>query len=318
MLIRNSHKFTDSFYLLTIGSTCHYIVGHNEFASIDFCASMQLPLYQRRLNAIGLRLQDIKSVFLTHLDFDRVGAIPYLKELSPDIRVYGSEAMLKLLEDKSYCQKIYEEDKSYLLSGSLPEMPEPMDFNRYQNNLRITNIVKKSDLLSISNVASLRMIDMPGHTSHSVAYFVNPHQFLIVDEGFGYFNGRDLCAPGGDYSLDLATQSVESTKDLDLRGIGLPSAGFVTGALIRKHLDGVISNTRDLLSECESAFIDGVEPEEIKAAVWESFYSTQDFDHIARRNRTKTFEMVWAQIHQKIQSAPQGDSANHFREQARK
>jgi hypothetical protein len=142
----------------------------------------------------------------------------------------------------------------------------------------------------------LRVVGAPGHTLSSLAYSILPEKYLVVDEGFGYFNGRNLAGPGGDHALKLAAASLERLLDIEWAGLCLPYYGILTGSLVRRHLQAIIQNTSDLFNECKSAREQAVPESEIKQAIFDSFYNHPSQDAALQTGLKRSFEAVWRQV----------------------
>jgi hypothetical protein len=130
----------------------------------------------------------------------------------------------------------------------------------------------ENEVLSVGGTL-LRTIPCPAHSPESLAYYLNDSHALIVDEGFGYYNGREPGAPGADYSITALEKSLECIKDLELQYLALPFGGVLSGSLVRKHLTSVVQNCKEIMEECAAARSEGVPHPEIIEAVKKHFYS---------------------------------------------
>lgn len=301
MLIRASGAIHPGFYLVSLGETCRYILGSpdgtlgtDSFAIFDPGLSGQWPFLLRRLAAWGFSTEKLAAVFITHLDADRIGAIPSLRRACPRARIYGSSEMQQRLTDPAFAANLYLQDLS--LCKELEIEPQILDQGEFCGLLSITDVLIESDLMPFSEDIGLRVLSAPGHTDHSLAYFIIPFEFLIADEVVGYHRGRELAAPGADHSLEAAQHALEKLVQLEMAGLCLPAAGMLTGALVRKHLLALRQNIDDLQNEVKKALEAGISIEQVKQNVRTSFYTSDSLDPIVRRNLDQSFNRICAQL----------------------
>jgi glyoxylase-like metal-dependent hydrolase (beta-lactamase superfamily II) len=297
MLIRSSSSVTPDFNLLTLGESCFYVLGEEgRFALFDCGASFHIAPLEERLSSFGLSLSDLSVLFLTNLSPERLGGLPYLKMKNPDLQVLGSAAMQTRISDAAFAESLFEEDQE--LRTNFPSLPakETLSLSEYKDLLRINRVFPDSETFSLNENIGVRCFFASGHTSESIAYYVVPHNFLIIDQCFGYFRGKELAAPGADLDLLEAVKLIDSFKDIELAALCLPFSGVLTGNLIRKHLANIVQNTDDLFNECKEASAAGIVDEEIYEAVQTSFYSSTYRDPLLRVVMDRTLEAVWKQI----------------------
>jgi glyoxylase-like metal-dependent hydrolase (beta-lactamase superfamily II) len=299
MLLRSSAPIYPSIYLLTLGSTCRYAIISDDtsIALSDPGASIHVANLAERMKRIDLRMENITRVFLTHLDADRFAGIPLLRRSIPGLQVYGTAAMHALLQDETFAHDLWREDQEisscFAPLDSMPRIP----FEEFKASLRIDKYLVDSDAIILDEDLTVRAVSTPGHRKHSVSYLVVPHEFVITDETFGYNQGRRLCAPGGDFDLFAALESVKKFNHIEISGIGLPYVGAITGDLVRKHLDMLHVNTNDLINEVKQARDSGIEEDDIKKQVYEAFYTPSLRDPCFIRSLSRSFEQIWAQVY---------------------
>jgi glyoxylase-like metal-dependent hydrolase (beta-lactamase superfamily II) len=298
MLLRSSAPVYPSIYLLTLGATCRYaiVASDGSIALTDPGASVHVQSLTDRLASVGLNIENITRVLLTHLDADRIGGLPLLRRLVPNITVYGTAAMHAQLQDEQFVRALWEQDQQ--ISRWFPshhELPQ-LSFEEFKSALKIDAFLVESDTIALDEELLVRVVATPGHRKHSVSFLVVPYQFLIGDETFGYNQGRQLCAPGADFDLHAARQSIKRFADLEISGIGLPYVGALTGDLAKKHLTMVEVNSNDLVNEVKQALESGVTEDEIRRQVREAFYTSSLGDPCLRSSLKGSFEALWKQM----------------------
>lgn len=300
MLIRSSGVIEPGFCLLTLGGSCRYLLSLNtessDFALLDPGCSAHVFFLERRLQALGFKLQDLQCIFLTHLHPDRMGGLPHLRQKCPASKVIASPLMQNKLADSEFIEALYIENcrltEDLHLRAQVPSMP----LDEYRSLLSVDICISDSDVIPVGKSYSLRAIHAPGHTAESLAYLVQPLNFLIADECLGYYQPRTLSAPGADESLAKALKTIERISRLDLAGLCFPSTGVLTGQLVRKHLSAIKQNMEDLQAETEKAFKAGLPAEQIRQSIAAAFYASDSSDVTIQHNLKRSLEAVWRQL----------------------
>jgi glyoxylase-like metal-dependent hydrolase (beta-lactamase superfamily II) len=295
MLLRSSAVIYPGVHLVTLGNTCRYLISGDSPTTVlsDPGCTAHVTFLEDRFARIGAAIKDIGTVIVTHCDADRIGGIPLLRRLNPRIQVVGSANMVAHLSREDTVREIWEEDRHLTklleLEGKVPHL----EFPEFRDSLRIDRHLVESDVVTVDQDTLLRLVGTPGHRNHSVSYLLLPHEFVITDETFGYFQGRRLAAPGGNFDLETALASIKKFSHIDVSGIGFPYAGAITGEIIRKHLDGIAVNTADLMTETAQALREGVPHEEIRTQIRDAFFVSSLRDPCVLRSLEATFEAVW-------------------------
>lgn len=329
MLITASGYIKPGFLLLTLGHTCRYgIVGtipaQDASSSRDTAAapsshwqqtlvlfdpgsSAHLELLNERLSQYQLSLSQVSCVFLTHLHVDRMAAVPYLRALSPSLRVIGSGAMQRSLQDSSVIEQLYKQDCAWRNSASSIISTPELSLPQYASAMKVDLCVSESEVLDLYDGICVRVVPAPGHTSMSLAYIIDPYHFLIIDEVSGYYRGRQLCSPGADDSLEQARETLEKFSRLELSGLCFTHRGVLVGQLVRKHLHDVIQNSDDLTREFDKARAHAIDLDHIKASIRDSFYTTDSPDPFLKAALNQTCEAIWRQLTKQAGSKQTGN-----------
>lgn len=297
MFIRASMEVYPRLHHVSLGATSRYaIVAENgEITLTDPGASAHLEGLEERLVRLGLSLQRVTRVLITHLDPDRVGVLPSLRKKLPKIKIFGSSGMVAELASGEFVSSTISRDAeiSKALGMEVGALPSPAEFRKA---LQFEKCIVDGETITIDDDIAVRCVASPGHRSHSMSYLVLPHQFLISDETLGYYNGRRLAAPGANASIPASLESIGRLKDLELSGVGFSYGGCITGELVRKHLEAIVQNTNDLISELKRARAEGMSDDEIRAQIREAFYLPSLRDHCLLKSLDQSFEAVWAQV----------------------
>jgi glyoxylase-like metal-dependent hydrolase (beta-lactamase superfamily II) len=290
MYLRSTSLVYPRLYLLTLGETCRYLVADSADSLLlsDPGLSCHVALLPQRFTRIGYNISKVTHVVLTNTDPIRIAGIPTLRRFSPYAQVYGTAAMYSFLSDTKNVKKLYDFDQELTARLNLTiEIPR-LTFEEYRSAFTIDKYINDSDVISPGPETSLRVVSTPGHRELSVAYLLLPHEFIIADQTFGYYNGNKLATPGADFNLSLACESIRKFDHLELSGLGLPYGGALTGELVKRHLQGVIQNTEDLMASVKEATNSGMSPADVLIQIRDAFFSPESRDPFLRSALAET------------------------------
>lgn len=297
MLIRSSGPIDDTFHLLSLGHTCHYLLGGaRHFALFDPGLSAHIPMLIKRIEGLKFSLRSLSHIFITHLHADRVAGIAALKRQNPKVQIVGNTMMQAKMASDTFMLELYEADRALSKDFQVATGDVEISYDDFRQLLKLDKVVSDSDIISIVDGVQVRVVSALGHTDHSLAYQILPKNYFVVDEGFGYYRGRDLAAPGGDWRQEEALKTIAKVGKIDVHALCFPEGGVLTGQLVRKHLQSLAQNTEDLFSECQRAHGNQIGDEEIRSSVLAGFYTSEQGDPVLQANLKRSFECVWNQV----------------------
>ena len=284
MLLRVSGEIAPGVFLVMLGKSCHYILqAERGVAVIDPGTPAHARALRARLAQTKLPSSVIR-VLLTHSHPERAGGVRFVGQPNGttfhiprgELELFRSADSIAALEREA-AEIVPDESSS-----------EPL---LHQRLVDVAGVGEGS-VISWGSGIEIVVFPLPLHTEHSCAYLINPLRVLIVDEGLGYYNGRGPSAVGADWRPDLIESSIKRIIDLDVQVLGLPYGGALTGSLVRKHLDEMLAGYQDLSREVAAAKGEGVDPAEMRAQIFEYFYSTLDGDRSLLVSRDRSFEAL--------------------------
>jgi glyoxylase-like metal-dependent hydrolase (beta-lactamase superfamily II) len=179
-----------------------YVVDTDDGLALFDCGpASTLPALDEGLDEIGLALEDIRHLLLSHIHLDHAGAAGSLVRRHPGLRVWVSEIGAPHLVDPSRLERSARRlygDLFDPLWGELAPVPE--------GNVRIAS----------GNVLGWESFPTQGHASHHVSYFLNGT--LLAGDAAG------VRMPGASYVLP-----VSPPPDVDVE------AWHATAAVMREH-----------------------------------------------------------------------------------
>ena len=299
MFLSSSNLIYPGVFLLTLGATCRYLVQCEDGSLVlsDPGASVHIPALLERLNRASLNPKDISRVIITHLDADRIAGLPLLRRYAPNLSVVGSSQMANQLRASALVEDLWAQDQSFSkIFPGFGGQDVDMEFGEFKEGFRIDHELADGSSLSLGGDADLYCIWTPGHTNLSLAYYITPCGFTIVDETFGYYRYREVPAFGADYKLDKAVSSIAKLTARGVSALGLPYHGALTGELALKHLQALEQAHKDLPAEFNSARKRGLSREEITQELKASVYSHSDGDPFVAKSLERSLIAVMRQL----------------------
>ncbi len=298
MLIRTSGTVQPNLSLLTLGHTCRYAIGSEQILLTDPGAGPHAPLLIERLRSLEIAPQSVTQVVATNLFPDRIGAIPLLRPHLPNMEFVTTTAQAKLLHSPEFIRALYEESCALdklgrtISDANTANAQTPSTIELFAAGLRPNKIVADSEVLECGTGIRVRLLPLPGHTPESVGLMVEPYSYLIGDDVLGYYRGRELAAPGCNAAIETSLSTLKKLDKLPLLGLCLPSAGVLTGELVRKHLQAVALNTSDLEREVTAALESNIPKDLILDSIEESFYVSESRDPFVLHRLKRTCDAI--------------------------
>jgi glyoxylase-like metal-dependent hydrolase (beta-lactamase superfamily II) len=295
MLLRSTSLIYSGIHLVTLGATARYLVSSDDgsYVITNPGSSAHAEVLPKRLAGLDIPPERIAKVLITSLDAQKVGGIARIRQLCPKVKVVAAKSLYGQLTDEAALRPVWEQDTQ--LSGEFSQ-DSTSSFDDFKNAVRPDVILKDSQALELSSDTRIKCISTPGYQLGSSAYLVLPHGFLITDETFGFFRGRELPASGADASIQSALASLASFEHVEISGLGLPYAGALTGALVRRHIESIAQNLRDIAEQSGEGLREGLSHAEVKEQIREAFYSPLPEDNFLANAMKRSFEALCQQV----------------------
>ena len=138
------------------------------------------------------------------------------------------------------------------------------DFEDLIDELKVDISVQDGDVIQCGDL-QFTAIDLPGHTKCSVGFYLAQEKFLVSVETLGVYYGEEDYLPAFLVGYQMALDSIEKAKKLDVERILLPHYGEVTGEMASAYLENsqraTMETAQTILSMCRA----GKSDEEILA-----------------------------------------------------
>ena len=225
------------------GGECSLIVGSKKSALIDtgfsFCASETIHRIEQRLGALPL-----DYILLTHSHYDHASAVPLLKARWPKAHVVSSAHAGKVLLKASTWALFREMNEHAAKERGMPCEPENT------TAFAVDQIVSEGDVLNLGDF-TLEVLETPGHTRCSIAFYSPEEALLIANETFGTIGECvEQVIPCHLVGHHMTLESIKKTFSLNIRHLLIPHYGLVEAAEALVYRKAGISNvekTKELI-----------------------------------------------------------------------
>ncbi|MCL2215331.1 MAG: MBL fold metallo-hydrolase, partial [Treponema sp.] len=158
-----AHKSSDGQLLIGDEYTALFDCG------MMFCREKTIENVKNALNGRAL-----DYIFLTHTHYDHIGALPFFRKVWSNTRVVTCAAGAAVLL-KSTPRRVIRE-----LSITAAENYNAKSDMEYSDDLFYADItVKENDIISLGGI-SVQILETPGHTRDSLAFFIPEIKLLII------------------------------------------------------------------------------------------------------------------------------------------
>lgn len=207
------------------------LLRNEDFAALlDPGPGSTLESLRQRLADHGLRVNDLRAIFLTHIHLDHAGATGALVQENPGLPVYvhrrGASHMADPTKLLTSAERLYGAEMTPLFGSFLP-VP--------QANL---HVLDGGEAIAVGS-RELRVLYTPGHASHHVTYFDPTDRVAFVGDTAGIcIEGSRYTLPATpppDISLELWYASLDTISNLHPRRLFLTHFGYSDDAA--RHLE---------------------------------------------------------------------------------
>ncbi|MGE7602222.1 MBL fold metallo-hydrolase [Peribacillus sp. NPDC097675] len=182
----------DGFDLGRKNRTGTYVIAERNITLVETSASPSIPHILEGLNALGIALEEITYIILTHIHLDHAGGAGLFLQHCPNAKVIVHPKGARHLEDPTRliagAKEVYGEDFDKLFN---PILPIPSD-----------KIIVKEDKASLqtSETRSLSFYDTPGHANHHLSIFDPVSRGMFSGDTVGVYY-RELEQDGIEFYL---------------------------------------------------------------------------------------------------------------------
>ncbi|MDF1592546.1 MAG: MBL fold metallo-hydrolase [Desulfobacterales bacterium] len=249
MVIDQPGKVNDKIVLLGRKESCVYLLkGRNEYALLGGGMVSIVPDVLEQLDKFNIDEKKIRRMIILHAHFDHCGIVPFFKKRWPWATVTASARAKELLSSPKIIQSVAFLNQMLLARDGLQKVAGEMglDFN----GIAVESVVAGGAVLRCDDL-SLEIIDVPGHSSCSIAVFVKEQKALFASDAGGIPAG-DWIFTAANSNFDLYQESLRKMAGYDLDIYLAEHFGALTGTdaggFLQRSMDAAVQ-TRSLLED---------------------------------------------------------------------
>jgi len=213
MVFDEPGKITDRIWLVGRRESCAYIVGgEDEYALLGGAMAHVAPDVLEQLKNFGIDESRIRRIVILHSHFDHCGMVPFLKRRWPWAEVTASARSRELLQKPKVVESIAAFNQAMIASSGLPDSARGLDL-RFEG-IDVEAVAGDGDVLTCSDI-SLEILEVPGHSSCSIAVYIPEEKALFASDAGGIPFG-DKIFTAANANFDLYQQSLEKMAARDV------------------------------------------------------------------------------------------------------
>ncbi|WP_319525045.1 MBL fold metallo-hydrolase [uncultured Desulfosarcina sp.] len=217
-----------------------YLVDGERPALFDAGLAFLAPDYVRQIRQI-LQGRHPAWCFLTHSHFDHCGAVAYLKEQFPEMKVVCSAKAADVFQRPNAISMI--SDLNNFAAGMAAEFGVPQGEAPFSSFV-VDEIAREGDRFEISPGRIVQVMETPGHTRDFLSYYLPGEKLLIASEALGTPDETGYIVTDCLVDYDVHYRSMERLNTLDVETLCLGHIYACTGSDARLHMDQSLVQSR--------------------------------------------------------------------------
>ncbi|MFO7931405.1 MAG: MBL fold metallo-hydrolase [Thermodesulfobacteriota bacterium] len=214
MIVQEPGKVTDRITLLGRKESNVYHLDCGDEAVILGGGMVQIvPEVDEQISRFGLDPQKIKRIIILHSHFDHCGIVPFFTGKWPHVSVAASEPAKAMLVKQKVVDTIHAMNRAALERYNMLEKAEEMGFADF-TGIGVHEVLKEGLSIGCGD-RTLEILEVPGHSSCSIAVYVPGEKAMFASDAGGIALGDDVfTAANSDF--DKYQQSLEKMAAYDV------------------------------------------------------------------------------------------------------
>jgi glyoxylase-like metal-dependent hydrolase (beta-lactamase superfamily II) len=251
MMIIEPGSITPRITLLGRRESCLYLVdGGDASMLIEGGMTYLAPVVLEQLDTFGIDESKIKHLVILHTHFDHCGLIPFFKRRWPWATVSASARAKQLLADPEVTQRITDLNQAIIVKARLEE--EARQMGLAFTPVKVEKTLSEGDVITCGDITA-EVIEMPGHSSCSIAVHIPRERALFVSDAAGV-RYKDFFLPTGNYNYDLYEKSLEKIAGYDVDLVLTGHFGGARGAEARTLLTSSLEDSKKTRVVLEASY----------------------------------------------------------------
>jgi glyoxylase-like metal-dependent hydrolase (beta-lactamase superfamily II) len=246
-------KITDRIWLVGRKEICAYIVGgKGDYALVGGGMAYVGPDVPAQLAAFGIDERMVRRIVILHSHFDHCGMVPFLKRCWPRATVTASQKSKELLQKPKVVQSIASLNQAMLVQKGMAQRADERGLAF--DGIAVERVVGDGDALACGDL-SLEILEVPGHSSCSIAVYVPEEKALFASDAAGVpFGDKIFTAANSNFDLYQQSLARMAAKEIEIHLA--EHYGARTGEQARQFLQDAVADaaqTRRFLEDTYAA-----------------------------------------------------------------
>jgi len=247
MIIEKPGFVTDRILFLGRKESCVYLLkGSEEFALLGGGLTYIVPDIIKQLKRFKIEEKRIKRIIILHSHFDHCGVVPIFKRRWPWVSITASQRAKELLDKPGVMESILSLNQLLLTEHGLEQPAKDIEFKF--DRIHIDDVVKEGDILSCDDL-SMEVMEVPGHSSCSIALYVPQEKAMFASDAGGIPIG-DRIFTAANSNFDKYQESLQKMARYEIEVYLTEHFGARTGSegrhFLQKSMDAAME-TRHIL-----------------------------------------------------------------------
>lgn len=238
----------DSAFLIDNGNTA--ILYDTGFAFTGYAIAENIR------KVLGNRSLDY--ILLTHSHYDHALGSAYVAKVYPGVKVVAGAYAAQIFKKTTARAVMRDLDRKAAEANGVFEYEDLID------HLKVDIAVNDGDIITCGDLR-FSVIGLPGHTKCSVGFYLQESKLLLGTETLGVYFGEDTYLPSYLVGYQMALDSFQKVRGLNIESILLPHYGLVEKAEAAVYLERSEGISRETAQMVKEQLLSGKTREEIAA-----------------------------------------------------
>ena len=211
MWIREPQKVSEEIEYVGTTDMCIYLLKGREYMFIEGGMSYVVPILLRQLAERGIDQSKITKFLILHSHFDHCGVVPFFKRRFPQIEVLASARTKEIFGKEKAIHFIRERNRAMIEYYGIQR--EAVELNLDFDGIPVDRVVREGDSIDLGNGVTIEFIEVPGHSSCSIAAYVGKIKALFASDAAGVPNEKGIIYPIGNENFIQFQQSLAKLSE---------------------------------------------------------------------------------------------------------